>query len=96
MRRKLAAGWWEATASCWSARRPCRRHSRPWTPPRCGRASTSPSPTRTPIERARAAGAEIAPEPGDKPDGSREYAARDPEGFLWFFRTYAPPPATAS
>jgi uncharacterized glyoxalase superfamily protein PhnB len=37
------------------------------------------------FERARAAGAEIRDEPSDKPYGERSYAARDPEGHLWFF-----------
>jgi uncharacterized glyoxalase superfamily protein PhnB len=40
--------------------------------------------------RARAAGAEIVAEPEDKPYGSREYTARDPEGRLWSFGTYRP------
>ena len=41
-------------------------------------------------ERARAAGAEIAREPEDTDYGSREYAARDPEGHVWSFGTYRP------
>lgn len=41
-------------------------------------------------ERARAAGAEIAMEPTDQEYGSRDYAARDPEGNLWNFGTYRP------
>jgi uncharacterized glyoxalase superfamily protein PhnB len=43
--------------------------------------------------RARAAerGAEVTP-PADKPYGSREFAARDPEGNRWQFGTYAGQP----
>lgn len=41
-------------------------------------------------ERARAAGAEIVVEPFDTGYGSRDYAARDPEGHLWCFGTYRP------
>ena len=41
-------------------------------------------------ERARAAGAEIVREVQDMEYGSREYAARDPEGYLWGFGTYRP------
>ena len=40
--------------------------------------------------RARAAGAEIVREPVDQDYGSREYAARDPEGHTWSFGTYRP------
>ena len=40
--------------------------------------------------RARAAGAEIVMEPEDTEYGSREYAARDPEGHFWSFGTYRP------
>ena len=40
--------------------------------------------------RALLAGAEIVREPEDTPYGSREYAARDPEGHLWNFGTYRP------
>lgn len=40
--------------------------------------------------RAAAAGAEIVAEPIDQPYGSREYAARDPEGNVWAFGTYRP------
>ncbi|HEY8152997.1 MAG TPA: VOC family protein [Myxococcota bacterium] len=39
------------------------------------------------FRRARAAGAEIASEPEDKPWGDRVYTARDPEGHEWFFAT---------
>jgi uncharacterized glyoxalase superfamily protein PhnB len=39
---------------------------------------------------ARAAGAEIVSEPFDTDYGSRDYAARDPEGNRWFFGTYMP------
>ncbi|MCZ4124422.1 VOC family protein [Streptomyces sp. H39-S7] len=38
--------------------------------------------------RARAAGAEIIKEPNDTHYGSRDFAARDPEGNRWFFGTY--------
>jgi uncharacterized glyoxalase superfamily protein PhnB len=41
-------------------------------------------------ERARAAGAEILMEPSDQSYGSRDFAARDPEGNLWNFGTYRP------
>ena len=40
--------------------------------------------------RARAAGAEILYGPRDTDYGSREYAARDPEGHIWSFGTYDP------
>jgi uncharacterized glyoxalase superfamily protein PhnB len=40
--------------------------------------------------QARAAGAEIVRELADTPYGSREYSARDGEGNLWSFGTYAP------
>ena len=40
--------------------------------------------------RARAAGAEILMELTDQPYGSRDYAARDPEGNVWCFGTYRP------
>ena len=40
--------------------------------------------------RAKAAGAEILLELHDTPHGSREYSARDPEGYLWSFGTYRP------
>jgi uncharacterized glyoxalase superfamily protein PhnB len=39
-------------------------------------------------ERARAAGAEITAEPHDTDYGSRDFAARDPEGNRWSFGTY--------
>lgn len=38
--------------------------------------------------RARAAGAEITAEPHDTDYGSRDFAARDPEGNHWSFGTY--------
>ena len=41
-------------------------------------------------ERARSAGAEITIEPHDTDYGSREFAARDPEGHHWTFGTYRP------
>jgi uncharacterized glyoxalase superfamily protein PhnB len=40
-------------------------------------------------DRAKAAGAEIVSPLKDLEYGSREYAARDPEGHLWGFGTYA-------
>lgn len=40
--------------------------------------------------RAVEAGAEILMEPTDQDYGSRDYAARDPEGNVWAFGTYAP------
>src|SRR5262249_21510200 len=40
--------------------------------------------------RAKAAGAEILYGPRDTDYGSREYAARDPEGHIWNFGTYDP------
>ena len=40
--------------------------------------------------RAVAAGAEIIREPTDQEYGSREYSARDPEGYVWSFGTYQP------
>lgn len=41
-------------------------------------------------DRARAQGADIVIEIADQDYGSREYTARDPEGYLWSFGTYAP------
>jgi uncharacterized glyoxalase superfamily protein PhnB len=41
-------------------------------------------------DRSVAAGAEIVMELTDRPYGSREYAARDPEGNVWCFGTYQP------
>jgi len=38
--------------------------------------------------RAKAAGAEITTEPHDTDYGSRDFAARDPEGNRWSFGTY--------
>jgi uncharacterized glyoxalase superfamily protein PhnB len=43
--------------------------------------------------RARAAGVEILMEPTDQDYGSRDYMARDVEGNVWNFGTYAPGPA---
>ena len=42
--------------------------------------------------RARAAGAEITRELEDTDYGSREYSARDLEGYHWSFGTYRPGP----
>jgi uncharacterized glyoxalase superfamily protein PhnB len=39
-------------------------------------------------DRAKAAGAEILMEPEDQDYGSRDFAARDPEGNVWSFGTY--------
>jgi uncharacterized glyoxalase superfamily protein PhnB len=39
-------------------------------------------------QRAKAAGAEITSEPHDTDYGSRDFAARDPEGNRWSFGTY--------
>ncbi|MFD0687495.1 VOC family protein [Actinomadura fibrosa] len=39
-------------------------------------------------DRAKAAGAEIFRELADQDYGSRDYAARDPEGNEWYFGTY--------
>jgi uncharacterized glyoxalase superfamily protein PhnB len=41
-------------------------------------------------ERAVAAGAEIIRAPFDTDYGSRDFTARDPEGNVWNFGTYAP------
>jgi uncharacterized glyoxalase superfamily protein PhnB len=41
-------------------------------------------------DRARTAGAEIVRNLTDTDYGSREFSARDPEGHLWHFGTYAP------
>ncbi|NDU72786.1 bleomycin resistance protein [Actinomadura sp. DSM 109109] len=41
-------------------------------------------------DRARAAGAEIFRELTDQDYGSRDYAARDPDGNEWYFGTYRP------
>jgi uncharacterized glyoxalase superfamily protein PhnB len=41
-------------------------------------------------DRARDAGAEIVRALHDTDYGSRDFAARDPEGNVWSFGTYAP------
>jgi len=41
-------------------------------------------------DRAKAAGAEITMELRDTDYGSRDYAAKDPEGNSWYFGTYRP------
>ncbi len=41
-------------------------------------------------DRAVAAGAQVVMSLSDQDYGSREYAARDPEGNLWSFGTYRP------
>jgi uncharacterized glyoxalase superfamily protein PhnB len=46
--------------------------------------------------RAREAGAEILMEPLDTDYGSRDYAARDPEGNVWSFGTYRPEAGAAA
>ncbi|MEU6174150.1 VOC family protein [Streptantibioticus parmotrematis] len=45
--------------------------------------------------RARAAGAEIVAEPHTTDYGSRDFAARDPEGNRWSFGTYPGAPRKA-
>jgi uncharacterized glyoxalase superfamily protein PhnB len=40
--------------------------------------------------RSKAAGATIVGEPATTPYGARFYAARDPEGFLWWVTNYRP------
>jgi len=45
--------------------------------------------------RAKAAGAEIIREPYDTDYGSRDFAARDPEGNRWSFGTYRGEPRKA-
>jgi len=40
--------------------------------------------------RSKAAGATIVNEPETTPYGARFYAARDPEGFLWWVTNYRP------
>jgi uncharacterized glyoxalase superfamily protein PhnB len=42
------------------------------------------------FERTKAAGVTVAREPQTAPYGARFYAARDPEGFLWWVSNYAP------
>ena len=46
-------------------------------------------------ERAKAAGAEIITAPHDTDYGSRDFAARDPEGNRWSFGTYRGEPRKA-
>jgi len=41
-------------------------------------------------DRAKAAGAEIIMELTDQDYGSRDFAAKDPEGNIWSFGTYRP------
>ncbi|MGH2742577.1 MAG: VOC family protein [Thermoleophilaceae bacterium] len=41
-------------------------------------------------QRAIGAGAEIVMPPTDQDYGSRDFAARDPEGNIWSFGTYRP------
>lgn len=45
------------------------------------------------FERAKAAGAEITRAMEDTDYESREYSARDPEGYHWSFGTYRPSPS---
>jgi uncharacterized glyoxalase superfamily protein PhnB len=47
-------------------------------------------------ERAKKAGAEITDEPHDTDYGSRDFAARDPEGNRWSFGTYPGEPRKGS
>lgn len=44
-------------------------------------------------DQAVDAGAEIVQQLSDQDYGSREFAARDPEGNVWAFGTYRPAPA---
>ena len=46
--------------------------------------------------RAVEAGAEIVRAPFDTDYGSRDYAAKDPEGNIWAFGTYRPEPESAT
>ena len=46
-------------------------------------------------DRAAAAGAEVVMGLTDQDYGSREYAAKDPEGNVWCFGTYQPVPGGA-
>jgi uncharacterized glyoxalase superfamily protein PhnB len=46
-------------------------------------------------DRAAAAGAEITRKPFDTDYGSRDFAARDPEGNLWSFGTYRGEPRSS-
>jgi uncharacterized glyoxalase superfamily protein PhnB len=46
--------------------------------------------------RSRDEGAEIVMEPFDTDYGSRDYMARDPEGFDWYFGTYRPEKAAGA
>jgi uncharacterized glyoxalase superfamily protein PhnB len=46
-------------------------------------------------DRAKAAGAEITAGPADTDYGSRDFAARDPEGNHWSFGTYRGEPRKA-
>ena len=46
-------------------------------------------------ERAKKAGAEILREPNDTDYGSRDFAARDPEGNLWSFGSYRGEPRSS-
>jgi uncharacterized glyoxalase superfamily protein PhnB len=55
------------------------------------RSSTSPSTRVDSLhDTAAAAGAEIVLPPTDQDYGSRDFAARDPEGNIWSFGTYRP------
>ncbi|MFG1927234.1 VOC family protein [Cryptosporangium sp. NPDC048952] len=61
----------------------------PWTlPPGSFGAYVVTSAPDAVHKRAAAAGAEILKEPYDTDYGSRDFAARDPEGNLWSFGTY--------
>ena len=52
--------------------------------------------TDTHHARAKAAGADIVEAPTDRDYGSREYAARDSEGGVWWFGTYVPETSSAA
>ena len=47
------------------------------------------------LARARAAGAEVTSELQDTDYGSRDFAARDPEGNDWYFGTYRGAPRSS-
>jgi len=61
----------------------------PWklTPGTCGSYVVTSTPDAV-HDRAVAAGAEIVKAPFDTDYGSRDFAARDPEGNLWSFGSY--------
>jgi len=60
------------------------------TPPGSGTAYVVVDDADALHARAAAAGAEILRAPYDTDYGSRDFTARDPEGNVWNFGTYAP------